>query len=150
MVRKGTSEGVMTSSKFTDILCDFAVVGDMSADVPRMEPKYELWLPRSLELEPAIQPDYSYARPDARIIERLPTSALQMNFERKSLEAPIAKPPRPILELDSFIDVTTSHLDYLTKDHDQAIENNANSKNIIISPCCRVPREMLTEIYTWR
>jgi len=44
-------KGVMISSRFVDIPCDSAVVGDMSADVPWTEPKYDPWPPTSLELE---------------------------------------------------------------------------------------------------
>ncbi|KAK0466605.1 hypothetical protein IW261DRAFT_1683506, partial [Armillaria novae-zelandiae] len=51
-----------------------------------------------------------------------------------------------IAELDSLIDSTTSLLRYLTKDRNQALENQANAKKIL-SPCRRLPNELLTDIF---
>ncbi|KAG7439437.1 uncharacterized protein BT62DRAFT_1013959 [Guyanagaster necrorhizus] len=44
-------KGMMMSPKFTDILCDSAVVGDMSVGVSWIEPNYDPSFPTSLELE---------------------------------------------------------------------------------------------------
>ncbi|KAK0185338.1 hypothetical protein F5146DRAFT_1072458 [Armillaria mellea] len=93
-------------------------------------------------------PDYSHAPPDARIIELLRTNAPPTDFERTRLKATLSETPDHITELDSLIRATTSLLDYLTKDRNQALENQAIAKKIL-TPCCRLPPEMLTEIFLW-
>ncbi|PBK65360.1 hypothetical protein ARMSODRAFT_917748, partial [Armillaria solidipes] len=94
-------------------------------------------------------PDYSHATPDARIIELLRTNIPPIAFERKSLEATLSETPDRIAELDSLIHATTSLVDYLTKDRNQAMANQANAKKIL-SPSRRLPPEVLTEIFIWR
>ncbi|KAK0474135.1 hypothetical protein EDD18DRAFT_1368049 [Armillaria luteobubalina] len=91
-------------------------------------------------------PDYSHAPPDARIIELLHTNTPPTPVEKKSLEATLSETPDRVAELDSLIDSTTSLLRYLTKDRNQALENQANAKNIL-SPSRRLPTEVLTKIF---
>ncbi|KAK0462135.1 hypothetical protein IW261DRAFT_1614065 [Armillaria novae-zelandiae] len=91
-------------------------------------------------------PDYSHAAPDARIIELLQTNALPTPIETQSLQATLSETPNHIAELDSLIVSTTSLLRYLTNDRNQALENEANAKKIL-SPCRRLPNELLTNIF---
>ncbi|KAK0466635.1 hypothetical protein IW261DRAFT_1683578 [Armillaria novae-zelandiae] len=91
-------------------------------------------------------PDYSHALPDARIIELLQTNASPTPIEMQSLQATLSETPNRIAELDSLIDSTTSLLRYLTNDRNQALENQANAKKIL-SPCRRLPNELLTNIF---
>ncbi|KAK0462133.1 hypothetical protein IW261DRAFT_1374840, partial [Armillaria novae-zelandiae] len=91
-------------------------------------------------------PDYSHAPPDARIIELLKTNAAPTPIEMQSLQATLSETPNRIAELDSLIDSTTSLLRYLTNDRNQALENQANAKTIL-SPCRRLPNELLTDIF---
>ncbi|KAK0491702.1 hypothetical protein EDD18DRAFT_539348 [Armillaria luteobubalina] len=93
-------------------------------------------------------PDYSHAPFDTRIIELLQSNAPPTPFEKKRLEATLSETPDRVVELDSFIDSTTSLLRYLTKDRNQALENQANAKKIL-SPCRRLPPELLSEIFIW-
>ncbi|KAK0429845.1 hypothetical protein EV421DRAFT_2066184, partial [Armillaria borealis] len=96
----------------------------------------------------ALLPDYSHVPPDPRIIELLRTNAPPTPFERKSLEDTLSETPDRITELDSLIHTTASLLDYLTKDRNQAIENQTDAKKIL-SPSRRLPPEVLTEIFIW-
>ncbi|KAK0218486.1 hypothetical protein EDD85DRAFT_961506 [Armillaria nabsnona] len=96
----------------------------------------------------ALLPDYSHAPPDARIIELLRTNTPPTAFERKSLETTLSKAPGRMAELDSLIHATTSLLDYLTKDRNQALANQADAKKIL-SPSRRLPPEVLTKIFIW-
>ncbi|KAK0467613.1 hypothetical protein IW261DRAFT_1680124 [Armillaria novae-zelandiae] len=91
-------------------------------------------------------PDYSHAPPDARIIELLQNNAPPTPIEMQSLSATLSETPNRIAELDSLIDSTTSLLRYLTNDRNQALENEANAKNIL-SPCHRLPNELLANIF---
>ncbi|KAK0479837.1 hypothetical protein EDD18DRAFT_844955 [Armillaria luteobubalina] len=94
-------------------------------------------------------PDNSHAPPDARIIELLQTNAPPTPIERIAFEATVSETLGRIAELDSLIDSTTSLLRYLTSDRNQALENQANAKKIL-SPCRRLPPELLTEIFIRR
>ncbi|KAK0491706.1 hypothetical protein EDD18DRAFT_1290813, partial [Armillaria luteobubalina] len=91
-------------------------------------------------------PDYSHVPPDARIIELLQTNAPLTPIERITFEATVSDTPGRIAELDSLILSTTSLLRYLTKDHNQEIENQANAQKIL-SPSRRLPTELLTNIF---
>ncbi|KAK0479845.1 hypothetical protein EDD18DRAFT_1364106 [Armillaria luteobubalina] len=91
-------------------------------------------------------PDYSHAPPNAQITKLLQTNAPPTPIQRKSLEAALSEAPDRIAELDSLILSTTSLLRYLTKDRNQAIENQANAKKIL-SPSRRLPTELLTDIF---
>ncbi|KAK0466620.1 hypothetical protein IW261DRAFT_1407309, partial [Armillaria novae-zelandiae] len=91
-------------------------------------------------------PDYSHAPPDARIIDLLHTNAPPTPIETQSLQATLSETPNRIAELDSLIDSTTSLLRYLTNDRNQALENQANAK-MILSPCRRLPSELLADIF---
>ncbi|KAK0462131.1 hypothetical protein IW261DRAFT_199876 [Armillaria novae-zelandiae] len=91
-------------------------------------------------------PDYSHAPPDARIIDLLQTNALPTPIETKSLQATLSQTPNRIAELDSLIDSTASLLRYLTNDRKQALENQVNAKTIL-SPCRRLPNELLINIF---
>ncbi|KAK0436276.1 hypothetical protein EV421DRAFT_1132912, partial [Armillaria borealis] len=53
------------------------------------------------------------------------------------------------LQSSTLIQATTSLVDYLTKDRNQAMANQANAKKIL-SPSRRLPPEVLTEIFIWR
>ncbi|KAK0479823.1 hypothetical protein EDD18DRAFT_1364088 [Armillaria luteobubalina] len=92
-------------------------------------------------------PDYSHAPPDARIIELLQTNTPPTLMERNNFEATLSETPGRIAELDYLIDSTTSLLCYLTKDCSQALENQANAKEIL-SLSRRLPMEVLIEIFT--
>ncbi|KAK0479848.1 hypothetical protein EDD18DRAFT_1440581, partial [Armillaria luteobubalina] len=85
-------------------------------------------------------PDYSHAPPDARIIELLQTNVPPTPFQRNSLKDTLSEMPDRVAELDSLVLSTRSLLRYLTKDR-----NQANAKKIL-SPCRRLPTELLTEI----
>ncbi|KAK0479842.1 hypothetical protein EDD18DRAFT_1012523, partial [Armillaria luteobubalina] len=76
----------------------------------------------------------------------LQTNAPPTTIERDRLEATLSETPGRIAELDSLILSTTSLLRYLNKDHNQAVKNQANAKKIL-SPCRRLPTEVLTEIF---
>ncbi|KAK0207274.1 hypothetical protein IW262DRAFT_1498717 [Armillaria fumosa] len=91
-------------------------------------------------------PDYSHAPPDARIIELLHTNAPPTPIERSSFEATLSKTPDHIAELDSLILSTTSLLCYLTKDRNQALDNQSNAKKIL-SPSRQLPTKLLTKIF---
>ncbi|KAK0466602.1 hypothetical protein IW261DRAFT_1407294, partial [Armillaria novae-zelandiae] len=91
-------------------------------------------------------PDYSHAPPDPRIIDLLQTNAPPTPIETKSLQATLSETPNRIAELDSLIDSTASLLHYLTNDRNQALENKANAK-MILSPCRRLPNELLADIF---
>ncbi|PBK65353.1 hypothetical protein ARMSODRAFT_857174, partial [Armillaria solidipes] len=78
----------------------------------------------------------------------LRTNAPPTPFERKGLETTLSKAPDRIAELDSLIHATTSLLDYLIKDRNQAIANQADA-NKILSPSRRLPPEVLTRIFVW-
>ncbi|KAK0485537.1 hypothetical protein EDD18DRAFT_1195905, partial [Armillaria luteobubalina] len=91
-------------------------------------------------------PHYCHAPPDARIIELLQTNAPPTPIERNSLEATLSETPDRVAELDSLILSTRSLLHYLTKDRNKALENQTNAKRIL-SPCRRLPTELLTEIF---
>ncbi|KAK0185342.1 hypothetical protein F5146DRAFT_1072486 [Armillaria mellea] len=86
--------------------------------------------------------------PTARIIELLRTNDPPTPFERKGLETTLSKAPDRIAELDSLIHATTSLLEYLIKDRNQAVANQADAKKIL-SPSRRLPPEVLTEIFIW-
>ncbi|KAK0467610.1 hypothetical protein IW261DRAFT_1058667 [Armillaria novae-zelandiae] len=91
-------------------------------------------------------PDYSHAPPDAQIIELLQTNAPPTLVQTQSLQATLSETPNRIAELDSLIDSTASLLRYLTNDRNQALENQANAKKIL-SPCRRLPNELVTDIF---
>ncbi|KAK0467598.1 hypothetical protein IW261DRAFT_1373064, partial [Armillaria novae-zelandiae] len=76
----------------------------------------------------------------------LQTNAPPTPIETKSLQATLSETPNCIAELDSLIDSTTLLLRYLTNDRNQALENEANAKKIL-SPCHRLPNELLTDIF---
>ncbi|KAK0185331.1 hypothetical protein F5146DRAFT_1072430, partial [Armillaria mellea] len=61
----------------------------------------------------------------------LRTNAPPTDFERTRLKATLSETPDHITELDSLIRATTSLLDYLTKDRNQALENQAIAKKIL-------------------
>ncbi|KAK0491712.1 hypothetical protein EDD18DRAFT_539430 [Armillaria luteobubalina] len=91
-------------------------------------------------------PDYSHVPPDAQIIKLLQNNVPPTTIEKKSLKATLSETPDRVAELDSLIDSTTSLLRYLTKDRNQALENEANARKIL-SPSRRLPPELLTEIF---
>ncbi|KAK0466629.1 hypothetical protein IW261DRAFT_1574378 [Armillaria novae-zelandiae] len=80
----------------------------------------------------SLLPDYSHAPPDARIIDLLETNAPPTPIEIQSLQTTLSETPNRIAELDSLIDSTASLLRYLTNDRNQALENQANAKKILL------------------
>ncbi|KAK0462126.1 hypothetical protein IW261DRAFT_1348449, partial [Armillaria novae-zelandiae] len=94
----------------------------------------------------SLLPDYSHAPPDARIIHLLQTNSPPTPIETQSLQATLSETPHRIAELDSLIGPATSLPRYLTKDRNQALENEADAKKIL-SPCRQLPNELLIDIF---